>query len=308
MFRANIPRAKINSYHFRRKKRFSKLPKKIESSKNFPVKYEREKIPRSVVTRLIKLDNRLQALADFVPPGARVADIGSDHGYLAINLLKSQLVDFVIVTDKNPAPLDSARRNSELLDVDRSKIEFRLGDGLSILNPNEVDTICIAGMGGALIGEILSKSPEIVETTRRLILQPMNGMKPLRTWIYRAGWHISNEKLVEADRKIYTIIFAEPGESEIPTAIELQLGAVILQKYRRTKIFREYLHDRIRIMQRVVLDMSHSVFARNSHKYLELKENIEDLKTILHEDEENSPDEDFSLTDLPTMIPRDLHH
>lgn len=239
-----------------------------------------------------------------MPAGSRIADIGSDHGYLALNLLESRIANFAIITDKNPAPLDSARKNSKLANIEDKNLEFRLGDGLSILEPNEVDTICIAGMGGALIGEILSESPNIVETAKRLILQPMNGMKPLRTWLYRSKWHIADEKLVEVDHKIYTIILAEPGESELPTSLELQLGPVIMQRYRKRKIFREHIRDRIQIMQRVVLDMSRSILAKRSPKYLELKETIEEMKSLLHCDEEILLEED--LSNLPTMIPRSL--
>ena len=255
-----------------------------------------------------KLDNRLQAVANFVPMNARVADIGADHGYLALDLLNSKQAEFVVVSDKNSEPLTSARRNLDLFSKNSNKINFRLGGGLTVLKPGEVDTICIAGMGGSLICEILCESPQILSTTSKLILQPMNGFKPLRTWLYKAGWHIVDEELVEVDKKIYVVILSEQGEKNLPNGLELQIGPVILKKYRGRKIFHEHLNEKILIMQKVVSDMSRSALARSSAKYSDLQNEIDELKKILKEDEKISTAENFSINDLPTMIPREVFY
>ena len=75
------------------------------------------------------MDSRLKAIMNFVPNGSRVADIGTDHGYLAIELIKSNIAEFVIASDKNSKPLAAAQKNTKEADVE-GKINLRLGDGL----------------------------------------------------------------------------------------------------------------------------------------------------------------------------------
>ena len=106
-------------------------------------------------------DSRLQAIINFVPQNSRVADIGTDHGYLAIELAKKNISKFIVASDKNFGPIQAAKKN--IFDSGFEKIiEVRQGDGLKILRAGEVDTICIAGMGGSLICEILNAAPEIL--------------------------------------------------------------------------------------------------------------------------------------------------
>ena len=122
----------------------------------------------------IKLSNRLLAVAKQVDKDARVADIGTDHGYLAVYLTINNISDYVIATDRAKGPLTSATQLVELLSLD-TKIDTRLGDGLDVLLPGEADTICIAGMGGMTMIDILRSHPEIVGSVKKLILQPQRG-------------------------------------------------------------------------------------------------------------------------------------
>ncbi len=133
----------------------------------------------------MRLDARLRSIAEFVPRGSRVADIGTDHAQLAIELIASGRATHVIAADLNAGPLDAARKN--IADAGLSKqIETRLGDGLKVLRAGEVDAVCMAGMGGALMCEILSD--EITASIARLILQPMNVSDRVRTWLGQNGW------------------------------------------------------------------------------------------------------------------------
>ena len=143
------------------------------------------------------LDSRMAAVMNFVRTGSRVADIGADHGYLSIELIKSGRASSVIATEKNFGPCEATRKNISAAQLENF-IEVRLGDGLKILSAGEVDTICIAGMGGALIAKILSDAPEVVNSARRIILQPMNAAKKIRDWLAENDWVIVDEDLAES--------------------------------------------------------------------------------------------------------------
>ena len=139
------------------------------------------------------MDSRMQTVLNFVSTGSRVADIGADHGYLSIELIRSGRASKVIATEKNIHPFEALVKNISGFDI-----EARLGDGLKILTAGEVDTICIAGMGGALIIKILDDAPDVVQSARQLILQPMNAVTKVRAWLAENNWTIADEDLAEA--------------------------------------------------------------------------------------------------------------
>ena len=209
------------------------------------------------------IDNRIKAIKDFVQHGSIVADIGADHGYLAIELIKSGKVDKVIATEKNIGPFEALSKN-----ISGFNIEARLGDGLQVLAAGEVDTICIAGMGGALIQKILDDSPEVVQSARRLILQPMNGAKKIRTWLAENDWAIADEDLAEASGIIYEIICAERN----PAPKVFKRDSSPLQK--------KFLIQRLDKLEKVFAEMNKSESARKTEKYLALQAEIDTLKRL----------------------------
>ena len=169
------------------------------------------------------LDARLRAVADLVPPGCRAADIGSDHAYLAMDLWQTGQVSYVIAADKHAGPCSAARRTLLAADL-ASAIPVRQGDGLSVLAPGEVETVCIAGMGGALIAAILAAAPAVLGSMRRLVLQPMNDAPLLRRWLYAHNWHLAAERLAEVEGHLYEILAAEPGAAPLPELGLLLVG------------------------------------------------------------------------------------
>ena len=98
----------------------------------------------------LPISKRLLCCAAMVPSGSRVADIGTDHGYLGIYLLQNGISPHVIACDLRKGPLDNARKNARLFEVDGS-MAFRLSDGLAEISPEEIDCAVLAGMGGDLI-------------------------------------------------------------------------------------------------------------------------------------------------------------
>ena len=126
------------------------------------------------------LQPRLRAIADLVPAGSRLADIGTDHGYIPIDLLLDGRISAAIATDIGALPLDHARRTARCCGLTEG-IDFRLGDGLAPLAPGEADVIVIAGMGGDSVAAILSAAPWAREGPL-LLLQPMSKAEVLRAF------------------------------------------------------------------------------------------------------------------------------
>ena len=91
----------------------------------------------------MKLGSRLAALAAFVPQGTRMADIGTDHAYLPIELVQSDIAVSAVAADVHIGPYQAAKENIKSLGLN-NKISVRFGDGLSVLSPGEVDTVVIA--------------------------------------------------------------------------------------------------------------------------------------------------------------------
>ena len=125
-----------------------------------------------------KLNARLSAIAGFVDDGESVADIGADHGYLPVHLVREGISPFAILTDLNPGPLEKTRAmiqkscmDNQKSFIDNRKLELRLGDGLTALGDGEVDTVVIAGMGGETIISILAKDPAKAMSFRKYVLQ-----------------------------------------------------------------------------------------------------------------------------------------
>ena len=159
----------------------------------------------------IPISKRLLRCAELVPEGARVADIGTDHGYLGLWLLESGRAAHVIAADLRPQPLQTARAHAAKFGFG-GQIEFRLSDGLAEIGPDEADTIVCAGMGGDLIVEILSACPWLREGTHTLILQPQSGGQALRAWLGAHGFAIDRELPVADGKFLYTVLRARPGQ------------------------------------------------------------------------------------------------
>ena len=132
--------------------------------------------------RFIQLTPRLRAVANMVPAGARLADVGTDHAYLPACLLQEGVLQRAVVSDLRRGPLDRARATAERYSL-TERMDFRLCDGLSGIDPDEVDAIVIAGMGGETIAAILEAAPWTVKGEYLLLLQPKTMQHILRPWL-----------------------------------------------------------------------------------------------------------------------------
>ncbi|MBQ3095650.1 MAG: SAM-dependent methyltransferase [Clostridia bacterium] len=156
----------------------------------------------------MKLSPRLAAVAGLVPMGARVADIGCDHGYLSLYLTESGTAAHCIASDVREGPLSAAKENVRASGLEGS-IELRLGDGLSGIAPEETDCVILAGMGGDTMREILQAAPWITGGGHTLVLQPQSHTDTLRLWLSGQGFSVTAERVVYDRGHLYVVFRAE---------------------------------------------------------------------------------------------------
>lgn len=169
---------------------------------------------------MMKLSKRLQGVAGMVTPGERVADIGCDHAYTSIYLMKHRIAPSIIAMDVNKGPLMRAKENIEKQGLNK-KIQTRISDGLQELNPGEVDTILIAGMGGPLTCKILKEGIDRVLTAKELVLQPQSEIHLVRRYLRHINFRIVKERMLIDDGKYYVIIKGSNGNASEETALEV---------------------------------------------------------------------------------------
>ena len=156
----------------------------------------------------IKINDRLLTAIPFVRQGTRFADIGTDHAYLPIYLMKKNIISSAIAADINQGPLDKADENINKYGFNDS-ISTVLCDGLAKIEPDSVDDIAIFGMGGELIIKIVDEAGWLKDTKKRLILQPMTHPEKLREYLAKNGFYILGETLSCDRDKIYQTICAQ---------------------------------------------------------------------------------------------------
>ncbi|MBR0139433.1 MAG: SAM-dependent methyltransferase, partial [Firmicutes bacterium] len=163
----------------------------------------------------LNLSERMTLLASLVR-GRSAADIGTDHGFVPVFLLREGLADRVILTDINRGPLEKARKNIEDLGLSKELTDLRLGPGLTVLEKGEVDTVIIAGMGGELIASILAEDLEKSRSFGFYVLQPRSRENVLRQWLDDNNFYVTDERLVREKGRICQVICASPeGEGEV---------------------------------------------------------------------------------------------
>ncbi|MEH7414104.1 tRNA (adenine(22)-N(1))-methyltransferase TrmK [Neobacillus drentensis] len=199
-----------------------------------------------------KLSVRLKTVAKYVIEGARMADIGSDHAYLPCYLAKKSKISYAVAGEVAQGPFQSAEKNvlSEGL---ADTIAVRMGDGLAVIEPDEVDCITIAGMGGALISSILDNGKGKLDSVQRLILQPNISAISIRTWLLANNWELIAEEIIEEDSKIYEILVAERGDPSKPYQKKrdegLLLGPFLLEQ--KNEIFKKKWTAEMKNWQRI---------------------------------------------------------
>jgi tRNA (adenine22-N1)-methyltransferase len=175
------------------------------------------------------LSARLERVAAHVPLGARLADIGSDHAYLPVALMRRGLIAWGLAGEVALTPFCAARRTVRENQLEES-IAVRLANGLSAIEAEDgITAISICGMGGETIRDILDSGRMKLSGAERLILQPNGGEQPLRLWLMDNGYRILCEELLRENRFDYEVIVAERTGPAVYSARELYFGPLLLQ-------------------------------------------------------------------------------
>ena len=167
----------------------------------------------------VKLSKRLERIASFVQPGSRVADIGTDHGYVPIWLVQKGVCPSALAMDVRKGPLERAEEHVEEVGLS-GKIELRLSDGLAKLKAGEADTVVIAGMGGKLTCRILEQGRHVWENwsegKERLILSPQSEQDEVRHFLEKQGFLILREAMLLDEGKYYIVLEAAGKRAGLP--------------------------------------------------------------------------------------------
>ena len=219
----------------------------------------------------MELSNRLKAVVGEVRYPT-VADIGTDHAYALIDLFLKDKIDKGIACDIKKGPLEKAKENIVSFGLS-DKIQVRLGNGLSVLNSNEVDTAIIAGMGGMLMIDILKQSIEVVKSLKELILQPQLDVNSVRKYLHTIDFQIANEIMILEDGKFYTVIRAIQGKEVYEKESEYLFGKILLD--RKDKILKDYLSVLLEKQKKIIyqLKLSATKNAKDRLEKLEQEKN-----------------------------------
>ncbi|MBS4202872.1 tRNA (adenine(22)-N(1))-methyltransferase [Lederbergia citrea] len=229
-----------------------------------------------------KLSKRLECVASYITKGMRIADIGSDHAYLPCYAVKRGVATTAIAGEVAEGPYQSARQQVAVSDLN-GLIEVRKGNGLAVIEPGEVDCVIIAGMGGALISEILESGKDKLSHVTRLILQPNIAAANVREWLLDNRWQLVNEQLIEEDGKIYEILVAERGDANHPYCDmkkELLLGPFLLRN--KNEIFQKKWQQELDQWEKILVELEKAEKnPKTIEKQGELNEKIQIVRGVL---------------------------
>lgn len=214
------------------------------------------------------LSKRLQKVADTVNKSNIVADIGTDHAYVPIYLVKSKVANKAIAADISQGSCKKAQLNVNNKHLNHL-IDVRCGNGLEVIKADEIiDTIIIAGMGGLMTISVLESNKKAVNNARQLVLQPQKDIYKVRQYIHSIGYKITNETMLVDNNKYYNIINAEKGIEKY-TELEYLFGKILIEN--KSIILKEYVNIELNKIITVLKNMKDNG-----------KENSNDYKRLNH--------------------------
>ena len=200
----------------------------------------------------MELSKRLNWILEKTDKCTSIIDVGTDHGYIPIQLIKRNIANNVIATDINKEPLEKARVNASLDNVD-SFIDLRRGGGLKPVKINEAEGLIIAGMGGNLIRDILEDDMEKVKKFQYIILQPAQNPEVLREYLYSNEYEIIDEDICCDENKYYELFkvkYSQNNKTVIDDDIFFEISPVMLKN--KSETFKNYIINKIEKNEKIM--------------------------------------------------------
>jgi len=224
------------------------------------------------------ISKRLKLISDLITDVKSMVDVGTDHGYVPIDLIKANKIDFAIASDINKGPVEKAKKNVRDNNL-QDKISCRLGGGLTTVSSGEVEAAVIAGMGGNLIRDILEESKEVFKSLKYVIVQPVQNPEVLRKYLYNSGCNIIDECIIYDEEKYYEIMKISWGNKPKATEpIYYEISEILLNKKDIT--YKEYLNYKLEKYLRVYEELKGDTENSRRRKE-ELSDKIEKIRTFL---------------------------
>jgi len=196
---------------------------------------------------MIKISKRLEEIANLVPNNTKIIDIGCDHGLLDIYLYQNKNIKAIIASDNKEQALNNAKKNIKKYKL-QNKITTRLGNGLDVVDKEEIDTIIMSGLGTHTIVGILINNRNKLNNVENIIIQSNNYIDFLRKKITSIGYYIDNEKLVKDSGIIYTVILFKKGRKHY-TKKELYFGPILLKE--NSNLFQEKKENDLLVLKKI---------------------------------------------------------
>lgn len=223
--------------------------------------------------KIIKVSKRIETIASMIDRNSIMADIGTDHGYLAIYAVQIGKASHCYASDINANPLNVAIKNVARFGLE-NKIDLKLADGISQLESN-VDTITISGMGGSLMTSIFSSNKSKLKNVKTIICQPNVGAFTIRKWLVNNGFMIVDEKIFEESGKYYEVIKAIKGEDYL-TDKEIMFGPCLLKE--KSSYFYKRWKDEFKFVSEIIKKVP-----RESEDYSRLRNYRNQIDGVLKE-------------------------
>ena len=226
----------------------------------------------------MEISKRLKCIANMIENCDVVADIGTDHGYLPIYLIKEGKCKKAIASDINEGPIKKAKFNINFEGMEKL-IQCRLGAGFSSIKPNEADVGVIAGMGGNLIKDIIEDGIEVFKKFDYLILQPVQNPEVIRKHLVEKGYEIIDEELCIYENKYYEIIKVKyKNRKNVEEDIFYEISPLLLKK--KHPLIKEYICIKIQKYDKILNSIIDQGFLAQNRKVL-LGKKIEKLEEML---------------------------
>lgn len=212
----------------------------------------------------MELSLRLKCITNMIEHCDSVVDVGTDHGYIPIYLVKNNVVKRAIASDINKGPVEKARSNV-FANNTSSEITCRLGGGLSTVNAGEVEVAIIAGMGGNLIRDILDADLAVVKKFKYIILQPVQNAEVLREYLYSTGYDILDEEICLDEGKFYEIIKVKYNTKPVILEdIYYEISKILLNK--KQTVMKEFVQYKLQKYTQIYNTLNEDTEASRNRK------------------------------------------